>query len=118
MIDKIYIRDLSVECIIGTKPHERENKQTVVINLVLDCDLAPAGETDELDDTVNYKTIKDAIAAFVEESQFFLLEKLARQIANICFEDQQVLGVSVAIDKPGALTGARSVAVEIHRERQ
>jgi FolB domain-containing protein len=117
MNDWIHIRDLTVPCIIGTKPDEREHRQNVVINLTLDCDLSVAGRSDRLEDTVNYMTLKKKVLAHVEASQFFLIERLAQTIADLCLEDPRVSAVRVSVDKPGALTRARSVAVEIERRR-
>ena len=76
-----------------------------------------AGESDDIDDTVNYKTIKKEALAMVQQSEYFLLEKLAEQIAGIALKDSKVQRVDVSIDKPGALRFARSVAVEISRTR-
>ena len=117
MPDRMHIRDLEVDCIIGTMPKERTNRQTVRVNLTLECDIAPAGRSDRLEDAVNYRTLKDRLVAFIAGSQFFLLERLAEQLAAMCLEDPRVRAVDVTVDKPGALTSARSVAVEIRRER-
>lgn len=116
--DCIYIRDLQAECIIGTMPEERDHSQRVVINLALSCDLSAAGESDALEDTVNYRDLKERILGLVKHSEFYLIERLAASVANICLEDKRVGAVTVSVDKPGALTGARSVAVEITRSRQ
>jgi FolB domain-containing protein len=117
-MDKIHIRDLAVECIIGTEPHERVRKQPVLINLELACDLSRAGCTDRIDDTVNYKVIRDKVVRIVERSAYELIEALAAKIADVCLENPQVLSVNVVVDKPGALTMSRSVAVELRRARQ
>lgn len=116
-MDKIHIRDLLVRCIVGIYPDERREKQDVIINIVLHADLRKAGESDDIDDTVNYKTIKKEALAMVQQSEYFLLEKLAEQIAGIALKDSKVQRVDVSIDKPGALRFARSVAVEISRTR-
>jgi len=116
-MDRIYIRDLDVECIIGTNPAEREIKQHVVINIALECDLLTAGKSDSLEDTLNYRTLKKAIAAMIADSEFFLIERVADEVAGMCLDNDGVRGVTVTVDKPGALTEARSVAVEIHRTR-
>jgi len=47
-----------------------------------------------------------------------LVERLAEQIANICLEHPRVQRVKVLLDKTGALRFARSVAVEIVREKE
>lgn len=116
-MDRITIRDLSVWCIIGTRPHEREEKQPVQIQVVLECDLRAAGESDRIEDTVNYKDLKNRIVERVEASEYFLIEKLAAVVAGLCLEDRRVAAAEVTVDKPGALTRARSVAVHIRRER-
>lgn len=116
-MDKIYIRDLLVRCIVGIYPEERTEKQDVKINMVLYTDLRKAGKTDDIDDTVNYKTIKKQVLKMVQESDFFLIEKLAEEAAQIALVDPKVQYVNVSIDKPGALRFARSVAVDITRSR-
>lgn len=116
-LDRIHIRDLLVRCIIGIYPDERREKQDVIINIVLHADLKKAGESDDIDETVNYKTIKKEVLAMVQQSEYFLMEKLAEQIAVLALHDSAVQRVDISIDKPGALRFARSVAVEISRIR-
>lgn len=116
-MDRIYIRDLALRCIIGIYPEERKNKQDVIINITLETDLRAAGKSDSLNDTVDYKTIKLAVLDFVEKSSFQLIESLAEGIAEICLKDRRVQSATVTIDKPGALRFCRSVAVEITRSR-
>lgn len=116
-LDCIHIRDLGLRCILGVYPEERREKQDVVINITLWTDLRPAGLSDCLEDTVDYKTMKKAIMAMVEASSFTLIERLAQAIADICLEQPKVQRVSVMVDKPAALRFARSVAVQIFREQ-
>lgn len=116
-MDRIYIRDLALRCIIGIYPKERKKKQKVVINIVLETDLRPAGRSDSIQNTVDYKTIKLNIIDFVEKSGFQLIESLAEKIAEICLTDLRVHAVSVTVDKPGALRFSRSAAVEVRRDR-
>lgn len=116
-MDRIFIRDLCLRCIIGIYPHERREKQDVVINIVLEGDLSKAGRTDDIEDTINYKTIKKRILRLVEKSSFFLVEKLAEEIAKLCLKERTIERVTVTLDKPGALRFARSVAVEITRSK-
>lgn len=116
-MDRIFIRDLEVHCIIGTKPVERTNRQKVRINIVLDCDFSEASVSDRLEDTVNYKKLKDDIIEMVARSECQLLERLAEQIAGICMKEALVSKVRLSVDKPGALTSARTVGVEIERVR-
>ncbi len=114
-MDKIFIRDLALRCIIGIFPEERREKQDVVINVEMHTDLRAAGRSDDLKDTVNYKSIKKAILKLVESSSFQLIESLAERIADIALAQEKVKQVVVTIDKPGALRFARASAVEITR---
>jgi D-erythro-7,8-dihydroneopterin triphosphate epimerase len=116
-MDRIFIRDLALRCIIGIYPEERREKQDIVINVAMECDLRKAGRSDDLNDTVDYKAIKKAILKLVETSQFQLIESLAENIADLALADEKIQQVSVTIDKPGALRFAKSSAVEITRSR-
>ena len=117
MSDKIIIRDLLVNCIIGTNPDERVNKQNVLLNIVIDTDLSAAGSSDQLDDALDYFILKNKVVDHLEQAQYFLLEKMADKVAEICLSDAMVMSVEVTIDKPDALENTRSVAVQIHREK-
>ena len=117
-MDRIHIRDLALRCVIGVYPEERRQKQDVILNLVFECEVARAAATDRLEHTVDYKTIKKRIIEFVEASDFQLLETLAGRVAALCLEHPRVKGVTVTVDKPGALRFARSVAVEVTRRRR
>lgn len=116
-MDKIFIRDLALRCIIGIYPEERREKQDVVINVEMHCDLRKAGLSDDLNDTVDYKSIKKAILKLVEESRFQLIETMAERIAGIALNNEKIQAVIVTVDKPGALRFAKSSAVEIMRTR-
>lgn len=116
-MDKIFIRDLALRCIIGIYPEERREKQDIVINVEMHTDLRKAGRSDDLKDTVDYKSIKKAILKLVEGSAFQLIESLAERIADIALANDKVEQVIVAIDKPGALRFAKASAVEITRVR-
>ena len=116
-LDKIHIRNLSTRCIVGIYPEERENKQDVLINITLHADFLKACQSDRIEDTVDYKTVKKKVVAMVESSEFFLIERLAQAVADLCLESPGVTRVAVTVDKPGALRYADSVAVEISRAR-
>jgi FolB domain-containing protein len=115
--DKIYITDLLLRCIIGVNDWERTQKQDVLINVTLYADLSRPCQTDNLKDCVDYKEIKGEIIAMVESSSFYLIERLAGEIAKICLVHSPVKAVKARVDKPGALRFAKSVGVEIFRVR-
>ncbi len=116
-LDRIEIHDLLLRCIVGINAAERKNKQDVLINLVMWADTRPAARSDNIDDAVNYRTVTKQIIEHVEQSDYFLVERLVERIAEICLRDERVVRVQVSVEKPGALRFARSVGVTITRTR-
>jgi D-erythro-7,8-dihydroneopterin triphosphate epimerase len=117
-MDRILISDLLVRCIVGINDDERREKQDVLINLSLSADLSKAGSNDRFEDAVDYRAIKKKVVAMAESSKFFLVEALADAVAKICLDDPRVSSAQVRIEKPTALRFARSVGVEITRDRK
>ncbi|MFV2015058.1 MAG: dihydroneopterin aldolase [Candidatus Heimdallarchaeota archaeon] len=116
--DKIIIKDLLLRGIIGINDWERKEKQDILINIALIIDLTKAGLSDIIDDTLNYRSLTKEIIDSVEKSSFFLVERLAKSIADLCLRDKRVERVRVRVEKPMALRFAKSVGVEIERERE
>ena len=116
-LDRIHIHDLRARCIVGTNPEERVNSQDVVINLTLHADLRRAGDSDDIGDTVDYRAVKKDVLAMVEASSYQLIERLAERIAEVCLAHHGVRRVDVLLEKPGALRFARTVGVQIVRQR-
>jgi len=116
-MDSILISDLLVRCIIGVRDEERRDKQDVLINLALSVDLRKAGTSDRLEDSVDYRALNKRILSMAESSQFLLVESLAQAVADICLKHPSVKEAKVRVEKPGALRFARSVGIEIVRQR-
>lgn len=114
----VRIENLRLRTIIGINDWERKNKQDVTVNIKIRFDAARAGQSDRIEDTVNYKAITKRVIKAVEESQFYLVEKLARVILDIAMEDSRVVWVSVKVDKPFALRFADSVSIEVSDKRR
>ncbi len=117
MSDEIQIKDLLLRTVIGINPEERRDSQDVLINITMWADTSAAGASDEMRDSVNYRTVAKEVIRLVQTSQFRLVEKLAAEIAVLCLQDERVERVRVAVEKPGALRFARSVGVTIERTR-
>lgn len=116
--DRILICDLVGRCVLGVGEEERREKQEVVINIALHADLRPAARSDRLEDAVDYRAVKKRVLALVEDSSYRLVEALAEAIAASCLETPGVRCALVRVEKPGALRFARSVGVEITRQRE
>ncbi len=117
MLDRIEIKGLMVRAILGINDDERVNRQNVVIHLTMFADTRQAAASDDINDTVNYRSVAKEVIALAESSEYFLVETLAQQIANLCFKDERVQKVIVSVEKPDALRFAESVGVTIERER-
>jgi FolB domain-containing protein len=107
----IRIKNLRLRTIIGVNDWERNETQDVVLNIEIVFDGQCVAETGHIDDTVDYKKIKKKIIAQVEQSKFYLLDKLASQVLSIIMEEERVLQATVEIDKPQALRFADSVSL-------
>lgn len=114
--DKLFIKNLRTRCIVGINEEERNKKQDVVLNLEFSADLNRPCSSDNIDETINYSLIKKEVLQLVENSSYFLIEKLAEEVAQICLENPLVKKVKVGLEKPTALRFADSVGVEIVRE--
>jgi dihydroneopterin aldolase/D-erythro-7,8-dihydroneopterin triphosphate epimerase len=115
--DRVFIRDLTIRCIVGIDEQERREKQEILVHITMHTDLRKAGRTDALEDTVDYRAIKKRILRLAEESRFRLIEALAQSIADECLRDERVEQVEVVVEKPGALRFARTAGVQIVRRR-
>ncbi|HKT74299.1 MAG TPA: dihydroneopterin aldolase [Steroidobacteraceae bacterium] len=115
--DRIFLRGLTVECVIGFIDWERRVKQTVVIDLDLPVDCRHASRSDDVADTLDYKKVAKRIIAFAESTRFNLVETLAQRIALLVLQEFGVEWLRVSINKPGAIRGSRDVGVVIERTR-
>ncbi len=114
-MDTIFLSELKVDTVIGIWDWERRIRQTVIIDLEMSADIARAAASDEVVDTLNYKSVAKRVQSFVADSKFQLVETLAERIAAIIREEFEVQWVSVRVNKPGAIRGSKGVGVAIER---
>jgi dihydroneopterin aldolase len=114
-MDKIFLHELKIDTVIGIWDWERKIRQTVIIDLEMAADIARAAATDNVADTLNYKSVAKRIQEFVGDSSFQLVETLAERIAGIVRDEFGVAWVKVTVHKPGAIRGSRDVGVMIER---
>ncbi len=115
MADTIFIQNLLVRGIIGINDWERKEAQDILINVEIDCDISRAAAGDDVEQSVNYRTVAKNIIAHIGDNEPLTVEKLAEDIAQICLEESQALAARVRVEKPGAVRFADSVGVEIER---
>lgn len=116
-MDHILVREIQALGVHGVLPEERERPQPFEVDLDLEVDLAPAGASDALVDTVDYGSLIGAVEAVVTGERHQLLESLASQIADVCLKDHRVTRVTVTVRKLRPPVGAmvRDVGVRLER---
>jgi dihydroneopterin aldolase len=90
------LRELGIH---GVLPEEQTRPQPFEVDVELTVDLTTAGETDALDDTVDYAAVAEAVSRVVKSERYQLLERLATRIAEVCRVDERVTGVVVTVRK-------------------
>ena len=114
-MDKVFIKNLQVETIIGIFDWEREVRQVVSIDLEMEFDNKKAAKSDDIKDALDYKKIGKRVSGYVKKSKYKLVERLAEQIAKIVLKEFPVSSLILSVTKPGALRGSESVGIRITR---
>jgi dihydroneopterin aldolase len=114
-MDIIFIRDLRIDAVIGIYDWERSIRQTLRLDLEMATDIARAAASDRIDDTLNYKAVAKRVIAFVEQSEFQLVETLAERVAELVQGEFAVPWLRLTLNKGGALRGAQGVGIIIER---
>lgn len=114
-MDLLFIRELKVETIIGVFDWEKRNRQTLIIDVEMAVDIRKATESDDLQDTVDYKAVADRLMDYMENNHFNLVESLAEGMAALLQNEFGVRWLRLRIAKPGPLKNARDVGVIIER---
>jgi len=118
--DVIELRGLRLAGIVGVLPHERTQAQPLEIDLDVGLDLAPAGASDDLGDTVDYGALCAAAEEVVGATGFALLEALAERLAaTVLDHDDRIASVTVSVRKlrPPVAQQLDTSGVRITRQR-
>lgn len=114
-MDKVFIKGLTIQTTIGFFAWEKEIKQTLVIDVVMAWDTSKAALNDELNKTLDYAEISQAIDIFANANPVDLLETLAERMADYLRSHFHIPWLRLTIGKPGAVHNAQTVGVEIER---
>ena len=116
MTDKVFIKNLVLPSKVGVTKEERSQKQNVIIDIEILCDLKPAGVTEDLSKSIDYAEIQEKVTAAVTNGEFKLLESLAQAVASIILKNPLASQVTVAAKKEKY--GQKPVmGIEITRDR-
>ena len=116
-MDKVFIEGLEIETLIGIYDWERRIRQPLVFDLEMAFDNRKPAASDDIADTLNYKSVSKRLIEFVSQSEYQLVETLAERCAQIVLEEFGVAHVRLKLSKPGAVRGAKAVGVIVERER-
>jgi D-erythro-7,8-dihydroneopterin triphosphate epimerase len=114
----IKITNLRLRTFIGFNPEEQEKQQDIIVNVEIHYPADKACSLDHIDDALDYKAITKKIIQFVEDGRFMLLEKLVKEVLDICSSHEWVTYSKVRIDKPHALRFADSVSLTMDYSQQ
>ncbi len=114
-MDVLKLNGITVDCILGDLPEEREKEQQVLVDVVLEMDLQDAALSDSLDDTVDYALLVGNIREALEDAKCRLLERAADVVADVCLADPRVEHATVSVRKYGSVSGLGSAEVKITR---
>ncbi len=114
-MDIIFLGALEIDTVIGIYDWEREIKQTVVFDIEMGFDIKKAAQTDDIAFTLDYKAVTDRVVDFVEQSEFFLVETLIEEVANLLLKEFNIPWVKITLNKRGAISRARDVGIIIER---
>jgi dihydroneopterin aldolase len=114
-MDKVFVRGLKVETVIGVFAWEKEVLQPLVFDLTMDWDITQAAETDDLAYALNYAAVSDRVIEFVQSHQYDLLERLLVQLAEALRKEFSIPKIKIRVEKPAVAPDAIAVGLEIER---
>lgn len=118
-MDRIVIKGIEALGVHGALEEEQARPQPFELDVELAVDLSKPGESDDLEDTVDYSAVAEAVVRVVESEQHHLLERMASRIAEVCTADDRVEAVTVTVRKlhPPVRALLDHVSVTITRTR-
>lgn len=119
MADKIILRGAQFHGKHGVSPEERIVGGRIIVDIEIEYDLARAGVSDTIEDTISYADVFKIVRHLVEDTESLLLEALARKISDALFDRFAMDAVTVYVRKqPPPIRGVvESAGVEIRRTR-
>lgn len=116
-MDKVLIRQLRVDTVIGVYDWEKEIHQSLFLDLDMAWDNKPAAMSDDYQFALCYETVSNRITQLITEQPIELIETVAERVAACLLSEFKVVWVKVVVMKPGAVATAASVGVEIERSQ-
>ncbi|WP_395686388.1 dihydroneopterin aldolase [Aestuariivirga sp.] len=113
----VFVRDLEMKALIGIHDHEKHQPQRIIVNIDLSVEEGAGPLDDDISHVVSYEVVVRKVEAIIAEGHINLVETLCAKIAAACLRDKRVRAARVRVEKPDIFANARSVGVEIERQR-
>jgi len=114
----VFIKDFIIEEIIGFYKHEKEKKQKIIFNIVLDIDQSSLPDEKDIKSIVDYEKITNKLENLTKNKKYNFLESLVEDSFKEIFEDKRIKSIKIKIEKPEAIKNAGSVGVEVFKTRK
>lgn len=117
--DAVILRGIRAVGRHGVLAEEQERGQPFSVDVDIELDLTGVGESDALEDTIDYGDTAERVRSIVETERFALLEALATRIADAVLTDGRVQAVEVTVRKlrPPVSVDLDHAGVRIRRTR-
>jgi dihydroneopterin aldolase len=113
----VLIKDFIINEIIGIHEHEKVKKQKIIFNIVLDIDQNIVPDENNLSSIVDYEKITNKLEDLTKNKKYNFLESLAEDSFKEIFKDKRINSIKIKIEKPEAIPTAKSVGVEVFKNR-
>ena len=114
-MDKIFVKDLRVDCIIGILESERVKTQPLLVSMELEKDLKECAKTGDLDKSINYAALSERVKSYIIQRKALLLEELAEELCKLILKEFKPESVTIRLNKPEAVADAMATGVQITR---
>ena len=114
----VFIKDFTIEEIIGIHAHEKIKKQKIKFNIVLGIDQESFPDEKDINSIVDYEKITNKLENLTKSKKYNFLESLAEDSFKELFEDKKILSAKIKIEKPEAIKNTESVGVEVFKSRE
>lgn len=118
-MDRIHLNSIRSYGYTGFLPEEKVLGQWFEVDLVLWMDLTAAGQSDRIEDTLDYRQVIEQVKQRIQSSRYALLERLATDIAEHLLGYAILHRVDIKLIKVAAPIPGFSgrIAVELTRNR-
>ncbi len=114
-MDIVFLNGLKIDTLIGIYDWERQQRQTVILDIAMAFAIDKAAQTDDIQYALDYKKVSDRIIDFVKNSEYFLVERLISEIAHLLRSEFSVPWVKITLNKQGAIGAGIAVGITIER---